>query len=221
MSAKSLGRHYDALTPWEQLPLLVAAAARGDAQELGRLRRSAPLVAYRAADYLGALEALEEVCTAYLLRQLDLAALYWQASGLLAEHDALTLGEEDKGELGARLLGSVRLVAYLLCVHAAAFCRLCRRLAVAPAAVLKGMAGLGTVRDALRASAWRSAGPRRSSTTRRVALAAGGSLQSSGPWRGCAAYCGGGDSAGSEPRPEGPAVSFGSRRHYPIREGAS
>src|SRR5436190_13816832 len=94
MDSKRLAAQYDALTPWERLPLIIAAIARGDAPEVDRLRRTAPRVAYRAADYMGALEALEEVCTVYLMRQLDLAALYRQASGMHREHDALTAGEQ-------------------------------------------------------------------------------------------------------------------------------
>jgi len=45
MNTASLARHYDALTPWERWPLLIAAEARADDVEHDRLAQSAPLTA--------------------------------------------------------------------------------------------------------------------------------------------------------------------------------
>jgi hypothetical protein len=47
MNTKGLARHYAILTPWERLPLILAASARGDEQERSRLATSAPRVGYQ------------------------------------------------------------------------------------------------------------------------------------------------------------------------------
>ena len=83
MNTNGLARRYEALTPWERLPLLVAASARGDEVERDRLARSAPQHDFRVPDYWGLCEGLEELATMYLLHQLELAALYGRVVGLL------------------------------------------------------------------------------------------------------------------------------------------
>jgi hypothetical protein len=88
MNTALLARHYDVLTPWERLPLLVAAAARADEVEQDRLARAAPKQAFRVPDYWGLLEGLEGLAQLYVLRQLDSAACFWRLLGAL-EQEAL------------------------------------------------------------------------------------------------------------------------------------
>src|SRR5262245_14528626 len=83
MNSDGLARFYDRLGPWERLPLLVAAAARGDTVECERLARSAPTRAVVVADFWGLAQGLADAARHYLLQQLEWATLYWQASALL------------------------------------------------------------------------------------------------------------------------------------------
>src|SRR5690348_10803104 len=87
MNSDHLARHYEALTPWERLPLIVAASARGDAVEEDRLARSAPRHAFRLPDFWGLAEGLDDLMKLYLLQQLDLAAFYWRFTAYLADRD--------------------------------------------------------------------------------------------------------------------------------------
>jgi hypothetical protein len=79
MNTDSLAKHYHVFTPAERLPLIQAAAARGDEVERGRLVRSAPRVTYCVPDYFGLAEAFEGVSLFHLLDLLDTAAAYNQA----------------------------------------------------------------------------------------------------------------------------------------------
>ena len=58
MNSKGLARHYGVLTPWERLPLILAASARGGEAERDRLGRSAPRQGYVLPDYHGLGEGL-------------------------------------------------------------------------------------------------------------------------------------------------------------------
>ncbi len=81
MNTSSLARQYEKLTPWERLPLILAASARGDEQEHSRLVLSAPRVGYRVPDHFGLAVAFQELTWLHLLEALDLAANYFQALG--------------------------------------------------------------------------------------------------------------------------------------------
>jgi hypothetical protein len=85
MNTKTLCRHYDALTPWERLPLIMSASARGDNVERERLVQAAPKNSYQLPDYWGLGHGLADLAKVYLMDQLDKAALYWQISALVAE----------------------------------------------------------------------------------------------------------------------------------------
>jgi hypothetical protein len=43
MNVNALTKYYDTLTPWERLPALLAASARGDEPEAQRRSRTAPV----------------------------------------------------------------------------------------------------------------------------------------------------------------------------------
>jgi hypothetical protein len=90
MNATNLVRHYDALTPWERLPLIVAAAGRGDEVEGQRLVRSAPRLQFGIADCWGLVQGLDHLAKHYLLVQLDRAALYWRVMDILDQEPGAT-----------------------------------------------------------------------------------------------------------------------------------
>src|SRR5262249_8028678 len=82
MNLAALARHYSAFTPWERLPLLMAAHGRGDAAEYQRLEGSARKRTFQAADYSPLAKALGEAVYLHLLCLLDLAGAFWQCWGL-------------------------------------------------------------------------------------------------------------------------------------------
>jgi hypothetical protein len=61
MTTKKLSRYYQTLTPWERLPLIVAASERGDAVEREQLVRSSLRHGFRVPDYWGLAEELDEL----------------------------------------------------------------------------------------------------------------------------------------------------------------
>jgi hypothetical protein len=82
MTTNPVSRLYDRLTPRERLPLLIAAARRGDAVESQRLQMSAPRQQFEIADYYPHADAFEEVAHYHLLTVLDLGMHFWQWWGL-------------------------------------------------------------------------------------------------------------------------------------------
>jgi hypothetical protein len=82
MNTNSVSRLYDGLTPRERLPLLIAAARRGDAIESQRLQMSAPKHKFEMPDYFPHADAFDEVAHYHLLTVLDLGMHFWQWWGL-------------------------------------------------------------------------------------------------------------------------------------------
>jgi hypothetical protein len=58
MNTNGLAKHYGILTPEERLPLILAAADRGDAAEADRLAHTAPRKGWELPDYHGFGQAL-------------------------------------------------------------------------------------------------------------------------------------------------------------------
>ncbi len=111
MNTTRLSKHYEALTPWERVPLIQAAALRGDPAERERLARSTPTHAYRLPDYWGLSEGLQRLAKLVLLLQFDLAAPYWQGLALLAEVDQVFPPEEAERQAD-RLWACLRMLAF-------------------------------------------------------------------------------------------------------------
>jgi hypothetical protein len=82
MTTNPVSRLYDRLTPRERLPLLIAAAKRGDAIESQRLQMSAPKLQLEMPDYYPHADAWNEVAHYHLLTVLDLGLHFWQWWGL-------------------------------------------------------------------------------------------------------------------------------------------
>jgi hypothetical protein len=145
MNTNGLARHYKALTAWERLPLIAAASVRGDKVERDRLARSAPKHDFRVPDYWGLCERLEELATLYLLRQLDLAALYGRVAARLGRRP-LFRGGKRQGRRRRRLRDGLRMLAYCCVTCAEGWKLLCAGLHMDPEVILGDMPGQETVR---------------------------------------------------------------------------
>jgi hypothetical protein len=139
VNTNGLAKHYGSLTPWERLPLILAASARGDEQERDRLIMSAPRVAYRVPEHFGLAMALREVADLHLMELLDLAANYFQALGYA---DAW----EDK--YGKRMLDVGMLLGYLLKVQLAGWRQFCAEHDLDPELCWSCLPGFDTVKRA-------------------------------------------------------------------------
>src|SRR5262249_39163293 len=69
------------------LPLILAAEARGDQTEHGRLCASAPVKVWRFPDYLMGSLVLNVLALIYITEQLDYLANYWHAVWRLGDPD--------------------------------------------------------------------------------------------------------------------------------------
>lgn len=147
MTPSRLPRHYDALTPWERLPLIVAASARADDVEVDRLIRSAPTHGCRVRDYWGLAEALNELVTNYLLEQLDLVASYLQVMTFREQEplpSARKAQRQQQQQQEQRCLLS-RMQVYQFVVRADGWKQLCAELSIDPDVLLRGQPGFDTL----------------------------------------------------------------------------
>jgi hypothetical protein len=145
MRGDSLARLYGVLTPWERVPLLAAAAARGDGAEVERLARSAPTALFRVPDSWGLGTALERLAYQALLARLELVALYREADACLAEFPPRPRRGRGR-DTEARLGELARWFARVFVVHTDAWRLLCGELKFDPEALVRDQPGYETVR---------------------------------------------------------------------------
>jgi hypothetical protein len=81
-STNGLARMYDKLTPWERLPLLLAARRRGDEVESGRLAATAPKIACQVPDHYGLAQAFTLVSVLHFLEVSRLATQFFATFAL-------------------------------------------------------------------------------------------------------------------------------------------
>lgn len=149
MNTDGLARLYGHLTARERLPLLMAAAVRGDEEERRRLMESAPKIGFQVPDHFGLGNALAEASNLHLLTLLDLAANFWQWWGLWLAPKGRAESGQGKGKAKAeadktrefRLYAMVRYHAYRFLVHVDAWKQFCSELRVDPDAGLSCMPG--------------------------------------------------------------------------------
>jgi hypothetical protein len=146
MNSDHLARYYQTLTPWERLPLLVAASARDDEVEEDRLARSAPRQTFGVPDYWGLAEGLDDLAKLYLLEQLDLSVAYWRLTGLLGQE---RLGRPSRAERQRekRQWQLVQMLAYRFVVLADGWRLLCSSLQVDPEVLLCELTGYQVVQQ--------------------------------------------------------------------------
>jgi len=136
MPTTALVRLYDTLTPWERLPLLLAAAFRADALEVDRLARSSPASAFRIPDHWSLVTGLESLAKLYLLRQLDGASTVWRLVGAVESG-----GTDIEQQRDERLWKLIRLEAYRITVRAAGWQQFATDLRVDALGILTALPG--------------------------------------------------------------------------------
>jgi hypothetical protein len=146
MNTDGLAKHCALLTPWERLPLILAASARGDGQERSRLATSAPRVAYQLQDYFGLADGLQAAAMLQQMELLQLAAVYWQADGALQQE--ITLGAAGDKTVRARFAALSGVLAYALTVKVDGWKRFCAEVNVEADLLLKALPGYEVVRRA-------------------------------------------------------------------------
>jgi hypothetical protein len=144
VNTNGLAKHYGKLTPWERVPLLVAAGARGDEAEADRLARSAPTRLFEVPDYHGLCEGLLLLAGAHLIVQLDLAVSIGAGSALLAQQLRFPKEQEVKDREGWRQ--RLQLAAYRFVVNADAWKLLCTGLNIDAEALLGHLPGYEKVK---------------------------------------------------------------------------
>jgi hypothetical protein len=140
MNTMNLVRQYDALTPWERLPLIVAAAGRGDKVEENRLAQTAPRVDFRIANCWGLVQGLDLLARHYLLVQLDRADIYWRVLNLLDKEPLFRQTRKAK-QREERLWRAVETLAYRIVVQADGWRLFCGQLQIDPDVPLKDLPG--------------------------------------------------------------------------------
>jgi hypothetical protein len=143
MNTDALARQYETLTPWERVPLLLAASARGDQVEVNRLARSAPRQGFWIADFLGLVDGLDDLAKQHLLRQLDLAVCYTQMTTLL-ESERMSSGRRARRE-EKRIWQVLRMVSHRFLAQADGWKQLCAELHIDSEVLLQDLPGYETV----------------------------------------------------------------------------
>jgi hypothetical protein len=138
MNTESLAKLYDRLTPFERVPLIAAAASRGDEVERDRLVRSAPRTRYRLPDYHGLADALTDLSLIHATEVLQLGLFQQRLWGAVDDWEEFVLGEADQARTD-RVRGMARVTAYLVCVQIDAWRLLCADLQMDPEAMLKDL----------------------------------------------------------------------------------
>ena len=144
MNTNGLAKLYEHLSALERLPLIVAASVRGDEIEKKRLARSAPSCGYRFPDYHGLADGIIQASLLHTIQLLDLAALYWQTSGMIAETDE---DDEDSRDRLEQMIGGKRLLAYVFLVHVDGWRKFLSEMQIDPRSMLRDMIPNGTVKQ--------------------------------------------------------------------------
>ena len=146
MNTDHLARHYEVLTPWERLSLLVAAWRVAIRSKKTGWLAPPRRMASRVPDYWGLAEGLDDLVKLYLLEQLDLTALYWRFAGLLEQEswDRPSRQERQRQERRWQLL---KMLAYRYVVRADGWRLLCAELPIDPDVLLKELPGYDAVQQ--------------------------------------------------------------------------
>jgi hypothetical protein len=137
MNANGLARHYDRLTAWERLPLLLAALNRGDDAEAERLADAAPTCPAAVPHHFGLWHGLTLLSVAHQMLQMERAYHMACATALLGS--GRVSGEE--------ALRQLRMVAFRFVIESDAWKLLCAELRLDPEAILRHLPGGDVVRD--------------------------------------------------------------------------
>jgi hypothetical protein len=129
---------YDKLTPWERLPLLLAAQRRGDEVESGRLAATAPKIACQLHDYFGLAQAFTLVSLLHFIEVSRLAAQYFATFRLPDD-----TRKEEQAALDQRVL-----LAHLLKMNLAGWRQFCAEFRFDPEWCWSSLPGIDVVHRA-------------------------------------------------------------------------
>jgi hypothetical protein len=146
MNTNGLAKHYHRLTPWERLPLIIAAADRGDLVERDRLVQSARLIGFRLPNYWGLARALRDLAIFYQLEQLNLGTYFGELMNLLKHDPRLPDNQRSRREY-KRLWQVAEIMAYRFVVRADGWKLLCAELHIDADVLLRDLAGYQKVRE--------------------------------------------------------------------------
>jgi hypothetical protein len=145
MNANGLAKYYDTLTPWERVPLLIAALAHGDDTEFSRLKTSAPRLLFEVSDHADLITGLQHLASRHMMRQLDLTATYWRLTAWNAEDLWLRRGKGNDPE-AEKLWSLARQLLHRFLVYADAWQRFCAELGIDPQALSRDYPGSDTLK---------------------------------------------------------------------------
>jgi hypothetical protein len=115
MNTNRLAKHYGTLSPTERLALIVNAAARGDEQEIGRLRSSAPREDWRMSHHSQMADRLKLMLSTCLLELLNDASHGLRAIMFARSPDIS--GPVEKGMYSSILCAERWMDEYRLCAY--------------------------------------------------------------------------------------------------------
>ena len=141
MNSSVLAKHYDKLTPWERVPMIWAAEARGDHTEAKRLARSAPRGGFQVADCYGLDLGLLWLAAVQHMEQLDLAAFYVKTAMFLEANV-----EYANQELHGRIQNMRRVLACRIVLNADAWKLICADLNIDASWLFSNLPGNDTVK---------------------------------------------------------------------------
>lgn len=157
MTAATLARYYDQLTPSERLPLFLAAWARGDTVERRRLAHSDSARLWRVSACWALAEGLDDLVAWYVITQLEIAVDYAALAGRLR---CYSFGNQSpkRAYLRGQLREALGILAYQAVLGADAWERVCSDLRVDADAVFGEVVGYRRVKRFIRRARKRAPG---------------------------------------------------------------
>src|SRR5450631_2755482 len=146
MNTNGLAKHYHRLTPWERLPLIIAAADRGDLVERDRLVQSARLIGFRVPNYWGLARALRDLAIFFQLEQLDFGTTFGEVMNLLKPDPLVPDTQRSRREY-KRPWEVAEILAYRFVVRADGWKLLCGELHIDADVLLRDLAGYQKIRE--------------------------------------------------------------------------
>jgi hypothetical protein len=146
MNLDKLTRQYDMLKPLERIPLIAAAATRGDDGERNRLIQSAPRSCYSLPNHWGAATVFDTLANYHYIKLLDLAGHY------LLELAEVSGRRRKKGDDPLAGWDFVLLLGYEFKTYLEGWQQFCAQLALKPSLLWEHLPGWDTILAATKLS---------------------------------------------------------------------
>jgi hypothetical protein len=170
MNGDGIAKHYDRLAPEERFRLILAAGARGDGAEQGRLRRAGRTITLSMPEHAPHAHAFDELARLCFIELLEEAARYREAFTDTDDADSFadggSEGQDDEGDgpgaegapadgghrtrpLSERRLDLILVAGFVLRTKAEGWKLFCERMAVPPFALWEPLPGFERFQRAL------------------------------------------------------------------------